>query len=85
LLKYKEIFLGNGSCNNKCLHCLIGQKDQSKPDFNVIVDSLEKRDADNVMFYGGEPTLRSDLPEIIHAARKNGYRRIKLLTNGRAF
>ena len=85
MLKYKEIFLGNGSCNNKCLHCLIRQKDQSRPDLNVIVDSLEKRDADNVMFYGGEPTLRTDLPEIIRAARKNGYRRIKLLTNGRAF
>jgi len=37
------------------------------------------------MFYGGEPTLRTDLPEIIRSARENGYRRIKLLTNARAF
>jgi MoaA/NifB/PqqE/SkfB family radical SAM enzyme len=37
------------------------------------------------MFYGGEPTLRTDLLQIIQAARESGYRRIKLLTNGRAF
>jgi MoaA/NifB/PqqE/SkfB family radical SAM enzyme len=84
LLKYKEIFLGNCSCNNKCLHCLI-KKDQQRPDLDSIIDSLEKRDTDNVMFYGGDPTLRSDLTEIVRSAREKGYRRIKLLTNGRAF
>jgi MoaA/NifB/PqqE/SkfB family radical SAM enzyme len=85
LLKYKEIFLGNGNCNNECMHCLVRGKDRSRPGLNEIIDSLQERDADNVMFYGGEPTLRSDLPEIVRAARENGYRRIKLLTNGRAF
>jgi MoaA/NifB/PqqE/SkfB family radical SAM enzyme len=38
---------------------------------------------DNVAFYGGEPTMRDDLLEIIRAARGRRYRRIKLLTNGR--
>ena len=84
MLKYKEIFLGNGSCNNKCLHCFI-RRDRQSPDLNTIVESLEKKDTDNVMFYGSEPTLRGDLLEIIGIARRSGYRRIKLLTNGRAF
>lgn len=34
--------------------------------------------------YGGEPTSRGDLLKIIDVAKKNNYRRIKLLTNGRA-
>jgi cyclic pyranopterin phosphate synthase len=38
---------------------------------------------DGIAFYGGEPTLRGDLLNIIQAANRNGYRRIKLITNGR--
>ncbi|MEW6570115.1 MAG: radical SAM protein [Nitrospirota bacterium] len=38
---------------------------------------------DGVLLYGGEPSLRGDLPELIYSARRNGYRRIKLATNGR--
>jgi sulfatase maturation enzyme AslB (radical SAM superfamily) len=85
LLKYKEIFLGNSPCNNKCLHCSIREKDSSKTDLNFILSSLKEKLEENLALYGGDPTLRSDLPEIIRAARLDGYRRIKLLTNGRAF
>jgi MoaA/NifB/PqqE/SkfB family radical SAM enzyme len=52
---------------------------------NTIITSLKQKNEDNIAFYGGEPTLRKYLLEIILAAKKNGYRRIKLLTNGRAF
>jgi sulfatase maturation enzyme AslB (radical SAM superfamily) len=85
LLKYKEIFLGNSSCNNKCLYCSIREKDFSKTDLSSILSSLKEKTEENVALYGGDPTLRSDLPEIIREARRDGYRRIKLLTNGRAF
>ena len=38
-----------------------------------------------MLFYGGEPTLRGDLSEIIQTAQTLGYKRIKLATNGRTF
>lgn len=85
MLKYKEIFLGNSPCNNKCLHCSIREKDSSKTDLSSILSSLKERTEENVALYGGDPTLRGDLLEIIRAAKHDGYRRIKLLTNGRAF
>jgi len=85
LLKYKEIFLGNSTCNNKCLHCSIREKDSSKTDLSSILSSLKEKTEENVSLYSGDPTLRSDLFEIIRAAKRDSYRRIKLLTNGRAF
>ncbi|MFZ3135820.1 MAG: radical SAM protein [Thermodesulfovibrionales bacterium] len=85
MLKYKEIFLGNSPCNNKCLYCSIREKDSSKTDLSSVLSSLKEKSEENIALYGGDPTLRSDLFEIIRAARLDGYRRIKLLTNGRAF
>jgi pyruvate-formate lyase-activating enzyme len=38
-----------------------------------------------IAFTGGEPTLRSDLPELIRAARKAGFKEIAVTTNGRMF
>jgi MoaA/NifB/PqqE/SkfB family radical SAM enzyme len=52
---------------------------------NTAIRSLKENKGDNVVLYGGEPTLRKDLLEIIDAAKNNNYRRIKLITNGRAF
>lgn len=85
MLKYKEIFLGKSSCNNKCLHCSIREKDSSKTDLSSILSSLKEQTEENIALYGGDPTLRRDLFEIIRSAKRAGYRRIKLLTNGRAF
>jgi MoaA/NifB/PqqE/SkfB family radical SAM enzyme len=84
MLKYKEIFLGK-DCNNKCLHCSYNQKDSAGTEFSSVLNSLRDKQEDSVLFYGGEPTLRNDFLQIIHSAKENGYRRIKLLTNGRAF
>ncbi len=84
MLRYKEIFLGN-RCNNKCLYCLYRRGNLLEPDFNTLTTDLKRGQEDSIAFYGGEPTLRNDLLDIIHAAQKNGYRRIKLITNGQAF
>jgi hypothetical protein len=84
MLKYKEIFLGK-DCNNKCLHCSYSGKDSDGIEFSSVLTSLREKQEDSVLFYGGEPTLRNDFLQIVHSAKDNGYRRIKLLTNGRAF
>jgi len=83
MLKYKEIFLGN-ACNNRCLHCSYRGKNPSHIGLPAILDSLTQKNKDSILFYGGEPTLRDDLLQIVRAANKAGYRRIKLLTHGRA-
>ena len=84
MLKYKEIFLGK-DCNNKCLHCSYNQKDSAATEFSSVLNSVRQKEEDSVLFYGGEPTLRNDFLQIVQSAKDNGYRRIKLLTNGRAF
>ena len=83
MILYKEIFLGK-QCNNKCLYCRYRLSDSEQPDFNAVATSLEQSEEDSVALYGGEPTLRSDLIKIIDTARRNGYRRVKLVSNGRA-
>lgn len=45
---------------------------------------MEEKESDSIVLYGGEPTLRNDLLGIITDARGKGYRRIKLITNGRS-
>jgi sulfatase maturation enzyme AslB (radical SAM superfamily) len=54
-------------------------------DFTAIMGALDQKESDNILLYGGEPTLRNDLSHIITAAREKGCRRIKLITNGRSF
>jgi organic radical activating enzyme len=83
MLKYKEIFLGT-VCNNRCLHCSYRGKNPLHIGLSEILNSLNKKQEESVLFYGGEPALRNDLLQIVQAAKENGYRRIKLFTNGRA-
>jgi MoaA/NifB/PqqE/SkfB family radical SAM enzyme len=84
LLRYKEIFLG-GRCSNDCPHCPAKHKSSSQTEFSQIVSFLDRKESDSVLFFGGEPALRNDISEIFKAAKNKGYRRIKVLTNGRAF
>jgi len=83
MLKYKEIFLGN-ACNNRCLHCSYRVENSLPIGVPAVLDLLNQKHEDGVLFYGGEPTLRNDFIQIVQAANKAGYRRVRLLTNGRA-
>ena len=83
MLRYKRIFLGN-QCSNNCLHCTYKLEEPSLPDLASITSALASDIKDGIELAGGEPTLRKDLSEIIHKCREHGYRRIKLITNGRS-
>jgi MoaA/NifB/PqqE/SkfB family radical SAM enzyme len=72
-------------CNNRCLGCY------SVSDHGPSMSSREAlqtlaygrgQGADALWLGGGDATLRKDLPAIVSAARRLGYRRIKLETNG---
>lgn len=73
-------------CNNDCLHCY-NARERSHPElpaikWKKIIDRLWKYGIPHIVFTGGEPTLRNDLPELIAHAEANGQI-CGLNTNGR--
>ncbi len=73
-------------CNNNCAHCY-NARSRSYPERNTdewkrILDRLWELSIPHIVFTGGEPTLREDLPELIAHAEQNGQI-TGLNTNGR--
>lgn len=73
-------------CNNDCAHCYNGRTRQfpemCTSDWKLVLDRLWDIGIPHVVFTGGEPTLREDLPELIAHAQQNGQI-TGLNTNGR--
>lgn len=61
-------------CNQKCLNCyaggeaLSGEEELSTEEWISIIDKLKEARIPQITFTGGEPTLRSDLPELVNHA-----------------
>jgi len=74
-------------CNLKCVHCYAQAKDTefknelSTEEGKALIDDLAKFGSPVILFSGGEPTLRKDLPELAAYARKKGMRAV-ISTNG---
>lgn len=66
---------GNWHCNQKCLHCyaagqsLAETKELSTMEWKIILDHCREIGIPQVTFTGGEPTMRSDLAELIDYAQ----------------
>lgn len=77
---------GSWHCNQKCLHCYAaGQPMGETPELSTeqwktALALLRKANIPQVTFTGGEPTLRSDLVELVQAA---AWFVTRLNTNGR--
>jgi MoaA/NifB/PqqE/SkfB family radical SAM enzyme len=75
------------ACNNRCRFCVQGDKRARfapKSSSELRACLAQGRPAlEAVVFTGGEPTLRQDLPELVAHARALGYRQIQIQTNGR--
>lgn len=73
-------------CNNDCAHCYNARPrnhpELSTGEWKEILDRLWKLGIPHVVFTGGEPTLRTDLAELIAHAEANGQI-TGLNTNGR--
>lgn len=74
-------------CNNACLGCFASTTDDSSPEMSdrEILDALHTglRDGARALWIGGgEPTLARATLRLAHAARRLGYARVKLQTNG---
>jgi radical SAM protein with 4Fe4S-binding SPASM domain len=73
-------------CNNDCAHCYNARPrlypELTTVQWMAILDRLWHIGIPHVVFTGGEPTLRDDLPELIAHAQHNGQI-AGLNTNGR--
>ena len=63
-------------CNNDCSHCYNVEGRNSKElltgDWKRIIDRAWELGIPHIIFTGGEPTLRADLPELIAHAERHG-------------
>ena len=76
-------------CNNRCIFCVQGNKRETSPNKSdkEVKDILKKeaKDHQGVVFTGGEPTVRKELVGWVQYAKKLGYKKIQIQTNGRMF
>jgi MoaA/NifB/PqqE/SkfB family radical SAM enzyme len=78
------------ACNNNCRFCTASwKKTHGDRDTRTIIDEVDRIiDEDQVqriVYSGGEPTVRSDLPEILKHGRDVGLQDQHIQTNGRRF
>jgi Fe-coproporphyrin III synthase len=76
-----------GRCNLQCLHCYAGSRDGEYTDEltteegKSLIDDLASFGVPVILFSGGEPLMRKDLPELAHHATEKGMRAV-ISTNG---
>ena len=74
-------------CNLKCMHCYAHAKDMaynnemSTQQGKELIDDLARFGAPVILFSGGEPLVRKDLPELAGYAVEKGLRAV-ISTNG---
>ena len=83
------IFFVTSKCNQKCVNCFYSTSLNKVPDM-TLEEIKEKFKAlgqiDNILFSGGEPSLRYDLPEIVkHLEKHHGVKSITIPSNGQDF
>ena len=63
-------------CNDDCAHCYNARPrdypEMSTSEWKRVIDIVWKLGIPHIVFTGGEPTLRDDLPELIAYAESNG-------------
>ncbi len=74
-------------CNLNCVHCYAQSKDIEYEDELTteqgkdLIDDLAEFGAPVILFSGGEPTMRKDMPELARYAKSKGMRAV-ISTNG---
>ena len=73
-------------CNNRCTFCAVGTRTQFDGDYDMqreLLVKYRKRGVDLLDYDGGEPTLNPNLFKLIRFARRIGYTKVNVTTNGR--
>lgn len=88
-LRNLELNLGKG-CNNRCVFCMSGKVENTLHHLMLPVreakkeiEKYYKKGCRSLGFLGGEPTIYPYLFDVVRYAKKIGYERISLTTNGR--
>ncbi len=76
-----------GECNNDCIFCDShpGTRGPSLEEVRERLLAARRDGFDVVSFIGGEPTFRQDFVQLVGLARRLGFGRIHVNTNGRRF
>jgi MoaA/NifB/PqqE/SkfB family radical SAM enzyme len=93
-MKKADIKLGY-ECNNDCVHCVIADfkdallskgssENLTTEQYVKEMEESRRNGADNIVFTGGEPTIRHDLIHLLRKAREMGYK-VHIQSNGRRF
>ena len=73
-------------CNNRCPFCAVGTRTQVDGNFErqkELLIKYRKQGVELLDYDGGEPTLNPKLFELIGFARRAGYSKVHVTTNGR--
>jgi len=88
ILKRASINVGF-TCSNNCIFCVAAEKrsypDKTTSEIQRELEAAYAGGARDVVFSGGECTIRKDICEIVAYAKKLGFLIINIQTNGRAF
>jgi len=75
------------SCNNNCKFCIVADKGRHKKktthEIMKDIDSAKTSGINEIIFTGGEPTIRKDIFQIIEYASKTGFNKVGIYTNAR--
>jgi uncharacterized Fe-S cluster-containing radical SAM superfamily protein len=83
MVPFHEVFVGS-RCNLQCQECparASGVAGRSKSELIAAMSACDEP-REGIVLSGGEPLLRSDLLELVQAARELGFPRIRVRTNG---
>src|SRR5258708_8120806 len=84
---YAVTFYVTHKCNLACSYCTQKEPDVFSEELGTV-DTIRllrkiRKESDSIVITGGEPTLRSDIEEIVQAARFDcKFRSVLLITNG---
>ena len=77
------------ACNNNCRFCVAAYKrklgNKSTEKIMSELDEAKQEGLTEVVFTGGEPTVRPDIAELVAYASSLGYTSIQIQSNGRMF
>jgi len=86
----KRIDLKTGFlCNNNCLFCVQAHKkrfgNKETEELKEYLSLARREGYEEVVFTGGEPTIRPDIFDLVGFAQKAGFKVIQIQSNGRRF
>lgn len=86
MIKQKKILILvlNNKCNNACSFCTVSREGNQNPAFVLKkIEESAKSGFERIDFSGSEPTLNKHLFSYIEKAKKEGFKKRTLFTNGR--